>query len=141
MKFATAAALLATAARTEDLYHRDAPWELGVEPVHVSDSVNKASERLLSTTDALTVDITPELRVISMAMSSAKVGDEIEPEVVDTKGASRIVGFTESTLVTYRSRGGGPRYVKKGRKVVYRIEDLRAWRDSGLVSSTAETET
>lgn len=63
------------------------------------------------------------------------------PEVVDTREAAAIVGLTPSTLVTFRSRGGGPPYCKIGRAVRYRVADLRAWRDAKLVRSTLETET
>lgn len=54
------------------------------------------------------------------------------PEVVDTKEAAAIVGLRPATLSTLRSRGGGPPYIKLGKAVRYRIEDLREWRDSRL---------
>ena len=60
------------------------------------------------------------------------------PEVLDVRRASHIVGLSPSTLNTLRSRGGGPPYVKMGRRVFYRVKDLRAWRDARLRSSTAE---
>ncbi|WP_407674670.1 helix-turn-helix transcriptional regulator [Paraliomyxa miuraensis] len=53
------------------------------------------------------------------------------------KQASGVVGLSPSTLNTLRSRGGGPPYVKMGRRVFYRVADLRAWRDARLRSSTA----
>ncbi len=60
------------------------------------------------------------------------------PEVLDVRRASHIVGLSPSTLNTLRSRGGGPPYVKMGRRVFYRVSDLRAWRDARLRSNTAE---
>ncbi len=60
-----------------------------------------------------------------------------EPEVLDVRRASHIVGLSPATLNTLRSRGGGPLYAKVGRRVVYRVKDLRAWRDARLRSSTA----
>jgi hypothetical protein len=57
-------------------------------------------------------------------------------EVVDTAGASRIVGLSPATLSTLRSRGGGPPFCKVRRRVCYRIVDLRAWRDAGLMVHT-----
>jgi hypothetical protein len=33
----------------------------------------------------------------------------------------------EATLVTLRSRGGGPRFYKAGAAVLYAVEDLDAW--------------
>lgn len=59
------------------------------------------------------------------------------PEVLDVRRASHIVGLSPSTLNTLRSRGGGPPYVKVGRRVFYRVSDLRAWRDARLRSNTA----
>ena len=61
-----------------------------------------------------------------------------DPEVVDTKQASGIVGLAPSTLSTLRSRGGGPQYAKVLGRVVYRVKDLREWRDARLRSSTSE---
>ena len=60
------------------------------------------------------------------------------PEVLDVRRASHIVGLSPSTLNTLRSRGGAPPYVKMGRRVFYRVSDLRAWRDARLRSNTAE---
>lgn len=61
----------------------------------------------------------------------------VEPEVVDEEGASLIVGLAPTTLRSMRSRGGGPPYIKYGARkkarVVYRIADLRAWRDAQVV--------
>ncbi|HWB74869.1 MAG TPA: helix-turn-helix domain-containing protein [Nannocystaceae bacterium] len=63
----------------------------------------------------------------------------IEPEVVDERGAAELVGLSPHTLKKLRQRGGGPRYCKLGRRVVYRIADLRAWRDARLVAHTGAT--
>lgn len=60
------------------------------------------------------------------------------PEVLDVRRASHIVVLSPATLNTLRSRGGGPPYVKMGRRVFYRVSDLRTWRDARLRSSTAE---
>lgn len=35
-----------------------------------------------------------------------------------------------------RHKGGGPRYVKIGRKVYYRLADVRAWLDSNVYERT-----
>jgi predicted DNA-binding transcriptional regulator AlpA len=43
---------------------------------------------------------------------------------VDTEGASRHIGLAASTLEKLRVSGGGPRYVKLGRAVRYRLADL-----------------
>lgn len=62
-----------------------------------------------------------------------------EPEVVDTKGASSIVGLKVPTLVTLRCRGGGPPFLRIGRAVRYPVDLLRQWRDARLVTSNADT--
>ncbi|MEM7151312.1 MAG: DNA-binding protein [Myxococcota bacterium] len=64
-------------------------------------------------------------------------GFALLPEVVDVHGASFIVGLAPATLNTLRSRGGGPPYLKLGRRVFYRAADLRAWRDARLRTNTA----
>lgn len=48
-------------------------------------------------------------------------------EFVDTFGASTFTGMSVKTLETWRSRNRnqGPRFLKVGRAVRYRIEDLR----------------
>ena len=58
-------------------------------------------------------------------------------EVADTVAAATVTGLSPSTLRTLRCRGGGPPYAKLGRRVVYRVADLRAWRDARLTTSTA----
>ena len=73
-------------------------------------------------------------------MSSTGKGN-IEAEVVGTLGASRIVGLAPATLSTLRCRGGGPPYYKVGRRVVYRIAELRAWVDARAATSTSSTQT
>ena len=63
--------------------------------------------------------------------------DQQPPEVVGVDEAAGIVGLAAATLNTLRSRGGGPPYAKLGRRVVYRVADLRVWRDARLVANTA----
>lgn len=63
----------------------------------------------------------------------------LEPEVVDERGASLIVGLKPSTLKKMRVRGGGPPYFKIRRGVRYVIADLRAWRDARKVTHTGAT--
>lgn len=60
-----------------------------------------------------------------------------QPEVVDVRGASRIVGLAPDTLNRMRHRGNGPPYAKLGHSVRYRVADLRAWVDANTRSSTA----
>lgn len=53
-----------------------------------------------------------------------------------TKEASEYLGLQPVTLECWRSRGGGPPFVKMGRAVRYRSEDLDAWVDSRMRFNT-----
>ena len=49
-------------------------------------------------------------------------------EAIDTAEAGRIIGFTPRTLDTWRSRGGGPPFLKLGRRAVrYQRRTLFEW--------------
>ncbi len=50
-----------------------------------------------------------------------------EQGVMTTPIAAEYLGLSPATLETQRVRGGGPVFVKLGRRVVYRREDLDAW--------------
>ena len=56
------------------------------------------------------------------------LGNVIETEWVDTNAAAAFLGHTVKTLQTYRWMGTGPRFRKIGRRVVYALGDLQAWR-------------
>lgn len=57
---------------------------------------------------------------------------------LNTDEAAKYTGLSRSTLEKARLYGGGPKFMKLGRSVKYRIEDLDAWMNARLVSSTAE---
>lgn len=62
-------------------------------------------------------------------------------EAIDTKAASKLTGVPVQTLETWRSRGGGPRFVKLGSKTVrYPRRELLGWMRKRLCASTAEAE-
>jgi hypothetical protein len=46
--------------------------------------------------------------------------------------AARYVKRGESSLAKMRCWGGGPKYIKIGRSVRYRKQDLDAWMEEGL---------
>ena len=52
---------------------------------------------------------------------------EEEAEVWDTDEAAAFLRISPRTLVSWRSRGMGPTYVKVGRRVVYLQRDIVAW--------------
>lgn len=59
-------------------------------------------------------------------------------ELLVTKEAARIVKLSPRTLENQRLRGGGPRYIKLGGAVRYRIQDLEEWIASHTKRNTAE---
>ena len=46
-------------------------------------------------------------------------------------------GFSPRTLENWRCRGEGPRFLKIGGKVVYRLEDVEAFEQNQLRAKTA----
>ena len=53
--------------------------------------------------------------------------------------AAAALGFTSRCLQNWRHRGSGPRYVRvSSRAVRYRPEDLAAWAEDRLRSSTSD---
>lgn len=51
---------------------------------------------------------------------------------------ARRFSLTLSWLRSARSRGGGPRFAKLGRKVLYRLDDVEKYLAERVVSSTSE---
>jgi hypothetical protein len=62
---------------------------------------------------------------------------KIEP-VFDTITAASLLGVKKNTLELWRYKGTGPRFVKCGSRVVYRLRDLNAYLDSRTRKSTAD---
>ncbi len=60
-------------------------------------------------------------------------------ELVDTHGASRIVGEAVKTLETKRVRGGGPEYVKHGKLARYTRRACFVYAAAGRRRSTGDT--
>ena len=61
-----------------------------------------------------------------------------EHRKLDTPEAAEYVGMSASTLSKRRVFGGGPRYLKLGRRVVYDTRDLEAWLDAHRRASTSD---
>lgn len=58
--------------------------------------------------------------------------------VIDAAAAAAFTGLAVATLAKLRCVGGGPAYLKLGRKVLYRRGDLADWLNSRRVANTAE---
>jgi len=59
-------------------------------------------------------------------------------EFLSTVEAGDLVRLSPHTLAKFRLYGGGPRFMKIGRKIVYRRSDIDAWLADRAHSSTSE---
>ena len=55
--------------------------------------------------------------------------------VLTEEQAAQYLGLAPGTLRNWRVMGRGPQYVRLGRRVGYRVEDLQAWAEERLVES------
>lgn len=62
----------------------------------------------------------------------------IPQQLLMTAEAAEFLRISKPHLEKCRVYGGGPRFVRLGRSVRYRIEDLQAWVEAGVVESTSE---
>lgn len=69
------------------------------------------------------------------AITPSLLGEE---GALSTPAAAEYLGLSPATLETMRSRGGGPPFVKLGRRVVYQREDLDAWLAERRRTSTSD---
>jgi hypothetical protein len=56
---------------------------------------------------------------------------------MDTKNAATYLGCSTHTLAIRRSKGTGPKFIKRGR-IFYYKNDLDEWLQAGRATSTAE---
>ena len=61
-----------------------------------------------------------------MSLQNTSLSIEL-PRLLSVKQASSYTGLSESTLNNARWRGDGPPYIKLGRSVRYRAEDLLSY--------------
>lgn len=63
-------------------------------------------------------------------------------KIMNTQAAAAYMSIAPGTLENWRYQGYGPRFVKSSPsrcgKVLYRVEDLTAWLEANLYSSTSE---
>jgi predicted DNA-binding transcriptional regulator AlpA len=60
------------------------------------------------------------------------------PRFLRTPEAARFLGLSGRTLEKHRTYGTGPKYRKLGGRVIYALDDLNAWADLGVKTSTAD---
>lgn len=62
----------------------------------------------------------------------------LNPEFLTTDEAGAFLRLSPRTLEKQRVLGGGPRFRKFGARVVYAVEDLRAWANSRAYEMTSD---
>ena len=62
----------------------------------------------------------------------------LPPQYLRTPDAARFLGLSGRTLEKHRTYGTGPTYRKLGGRIVYSIEDLKAWANLGTRNSTSD---
>ncbi len=65
------------------------------------------------------------------------MSSRLPPRLLRTPEAARLLGLSPRTLEKHRTFGTGPVYRKIGGRVVYAIDDLHAWGERAVVTSTA----
>jgi excisionase family DNA binding protein len=63
------------------------------------------------------------------------------PAVLTTPEAASYLHIQPTTLEQWRWNGRGPRFIKMGRSVRYRIADLDAFTEARVFGSTTEAQT
>jgi hypothetical protein len=58
--------------------------------------------------------------------------------MLDAQATERLIGLRTATLAKMRCMGGGPPFVKAGRRVLYRRSDLIEWLNARRVRNTTE---
>ena len=71
-------------------------------------------------------------------MADLSVTRALDEELLDTKQAAAILQVSPRTLERFRVEGGGPAYLKVGRRVLYDSHDIWDFLDRNRHSSTAE---
>lgn len=47
--------------------------------------------------------------------------------LISARGTAAILGVTTATLANYRWQGRGPRFIRVGRLIRYRLDDVERW--------------
>ena len=63
---------------------------------------------------------------------------QFQVALLDVDGAAERTGLSISTLAKLRLSGKGPTYIKLGRRVIYKPQDIDSWIELHRVKSTSE---
>ena len=62
-----------------------------------------------------------------------------KPILLSEGEVARLIGFSMKTLQTWRMKGTGPQFVRiSPRAIRYRLQDIMAWIDENIRTSTSE---
>jgi len=70
-------------------------------------------------------------------MKNVKLPDQLV--LLTALMAAEVLHVSPKTLERWRLEGFGPRWIRVGRKPLYRLSDLIDWLDANTVNSTSET--
>jgi predicted DNA-binding transcriptional regulator AlpA len=65
---------------------------------------------------------------------------ESKTDVFNAETAARFLGLSPSTLAKMRLSGNSPKFLKLGRRVLYRRIDLESWLESRLACNTSDAD-
>ena len=74
------------------------------------------------------------------APSAAAPAAVANPEFLTTDEAAAFLRLSPRTLEKQRVIGGGPKFRKFGRRVMYAVSDLDAWADARSYAATSDPE-
>lgn len=59
-----------------------------------------------------------------------------EHKLLTVKALSQYLGISEDTLSKYRTKGTGPKYLKLGRVIRYKLSDVHEWIEEKIQNQT-----
>jgi hypothetical protein len=77
-------------------------------------------------------------RVAPPAADARPTPPPVRPVFLNNDEAARFLSLSPRTLEKHRVIGGGPRFRKFGRRVVYALTDLEAWANARTCESTSD---
>ena len=77
-------------------------------------------------------------KIVKAAVNNPQFSTASTSPLIDTDDLAKYLGNEVNTCEGWRLKGIGPRYIKVGRLVRYRIEDIDLWLQSQTRNSTSE---
>jgi hypothetical protein len=79
-----------------------------------------------------------QFRIPARLSHGLSANGKLPPRFLRTSEAARFLGLSGRTLEKHRTYGTGPTYRKIGGRVIYALDDLKAWADLGAKVSTSD---